>query len=304
MTFHRAIRILAMFAMVGVICTGPLVMGQARADRIARLADTLLHADNAKKRISAAVSLSRRSDVRAVDALITALGDDDRSVRAIAAVGLGKQGDRRALPALRKATEDSDEQVRKRVDEAIQAIEANSPYPISRGKGEPGFGQNPRALIKPRIHVVIGSAADDLGSASKAARSKGSERTASKSDRKQLAAAMRRMFQARLDDTPEITTSKRVARKLGVPRYSLDASIIRLGHEQKGSIVEVECQIRVAVSDHRGKMLSFLSGSARVKVPSSSFDASQLTELWREALDSAIKSVHSDLLDYLVRRTG
>ena len=84
--------------------------------------------------------------------------------------------------------------------------------------------------------------------------------------------------------------------------YSMDVTIMKLERFERGAFVEVECEIRVAISDRRGKMLSFLTGGAKVQVPRSSFRMQYEAQLKREALENAVKSVHQDLVSYLRNR--
>jgi hypothetical protein len=119
--------------------------------------------------------------------------------------------------------------------------------------------------------------------------------------RKHRAEQMKTLLSRELDATPEITTDERVAKKLRIAHYNLDASIMRFGRRVQGGMVEIECEIRVAISDQRGKMLSFMTGSAKVQVPRRSFKTRYLPRLHLEALENAVKGVHQDLLPQLRR---
>ena len=50
---------------------------------------------------------------------------------------------------------------------------------------------------------------------------------------------------------------------------------------QPTGFVQVEAELRLAISDESGKMLSFLSGGAKVQVPRNKFNASFLPEMRR-----------------------
>lgn len=293
----------------------PSGIAEARADQIDRLTRDLLDSDDHKERISAAVALARLEDPGSLDTLIAALDDEHRSVRAIVATALGKIGDRRALPALQRATRDRRSQVRRHARRAIKEIGRSSEssqrsatgrlgradetrekrrYQVSHRTGEAGFGQDRRAVARPRVHVVVESAADE------------SRTRVRRRVRKQRAGDMKRLFASALARSPQVTTSARLARKLGIDRYNLDASILRMTERRRGPYVEIECQIRVTISDGRGKMLSFLTGSARVQVPHSSFDKSKRHEIQHEAIENVVSSLQDDILRYLasLRRQG
>lgn len=312
---HLARRLLVVFTAALLAFTIASVR-QAHADELASLSRTLLHSKFHKERIGAAVSLGRLEDKRAMSALVKALGDEHRSVRALAAVALGRIGDPRALPALQKAIKDQDEVVRKRAREAIDAIQkksqknagsAQSPgvqgakpgprgrgarrYKVSTGKGDPGFGRNPRKVVRPEVYVTLQSAADE------------SSGRANPKARKQRAEQMKKLLSQELEATPEITTDARVAKKLRIAQYNLDASITRFSRGVQGGFVEIECEIRVAISDARGKLLSFMTGKAKVQVPRRAFKKRYLPRLHLEALENAVKGVHQDLLAQLRRST-
>lgn len=302
-------RLLVVFTVTAIVLTAALAR-EARADEVTTLSRTLLNSKHHKERIGAAVSLGRLEDKRAMAALIKALNDEHRNVRALAAVALGRIGDARALPALKKALEDRDDVVRKRAGEAIAAIQKKGQknagpdpgtaagdskpaprgrgrYKVSTGKGDPGFGRNPRKVVRPEVYVVVQSSADkSIG-------------RASEHMRKHRAEQMKILLSRELDGTPEITMDERVAKKLRISHYNLDASIMRFGRRVQDGMVEIECEIRLAISDRRGKMLSFMTGTAKVQVPRRSFKTSYLPRLHLEALENAVKSVHQDLLGQL-----
>jgi vesicle coat complex subunit len=71
---------------------------------------------------SAAESLGKIGDKRAVEPLIKALGDKNRSVRKLAATALGEIGDKRAVEPLIKTLEDDYEYVRKAAATALGSI--------------------------------------------------------------------------------------------------------------------------------------------------------------------------------------
>src|SRR5690606_19706459 len=93
------------------------------ADRLSELARLLAGRSGEKIRISAAVELSRLRDPRALKPLVAALADPSNVVRSVAASGLEHLGDPAALPALRRATKDPDRTVRRRVIDAIAALQ-------------------------------------------------------------------------------------------------------------------------------------------------------------------------------------
>jgi hypothetical protein len=282
--------------------------GEARADRtdqIPELSRTLTQSRSEKARISAAVSLGRLKDPRALDALVKALRDESNVVRSLAATALGHLGDERALPALRRATQDRDESVRQRATSAVARIrqggkrgsQARAPTepqkPPLRAVGRQAHysidaKESPR--IKPRkptLYVVVKSASDK------------STGRIQPQVRKNRAQRMRSLVVEELQRSNRVTLEESEAQELGIPPYSIDVTLLKLDRRVSGPFIEIECEIRVAVSNGRGKMLSFLTGGAKVQVPARSFRKQYEPGLQREALENAVKSVHQDLITFL-----
>ncbi len=87
--------------------------------------------------------------------------------------------------------------------------------------------------------------------------------------------------------TSGVTMDADGAAYVGLPHYNLDVSIVSLGSRENGDFMEAEAQLRVAISDHQGKMLSFVSGGAKVQVSLRGFAVAYLPRLRRDALESA-----------------
>jgi hypothetical protein len=306
----RLARRLLIALIAALISFGAASTPSAHADQVTDLSRTLLSSKQHKERIGAALTLGRLEDKRAISALVKALDDEHHNVRALAAVALGRIGDPSVLPALEKASKDQEEVVRRRAREAIEAIQKKARqgavpgpaaqgalppgpstrgYKVSAGKGDPGFGRTPRKVVRPEVYVSLQSAADN------------STERASSQARSERAEQMKKLLSQELEATPEVTTDLRVARKLRIAEFNLDASITRFTRRVQGSFVEIECEIHVAISDARGKILSFMTGGAKVQVPRRSFKKQYLERLHLEALENAVKGVHQDLLAHLRR---
>jgi hypothetical protein len=103
----------------------------AAADNVTELAKQLENGSDYKVRLSAALSLSKLGDQRAVPAFIAALDDSDKTVRGAAAVGLSKLINGKTKEALRKkavealgrvAQSDSSTFVQKQAQKALETI--------------------------------------------------------------------------------------------------------------------------------------------------------------------------------------
>ncbi len=264
--------------------------GAARADRVHDLSRTLVHSQQEKERIAAAVSLARLGDARAIKPLVQALRDPQRMVRAMAAMALGHLADDSALPALQRATADTDEMVRKRALEAISSIRNRVAATTGGAERRAGFGSSPhRVGPEPVLYIALKSTLDE------------SKAPLTKKERSAHGTKMRAWLLRELDRQTDVTMSDGEARTLKLDKNTIDVSIVKLDLQERGTFSEVECQIRIAISDDRGKMLSFLTGGAKVQVPRATFRPRYLPQLRLEAIENAVKSVHQDMLGYLRR---
>ena len=279
--------------------------GTARAEKVDDLSNLLVHGKTEKERIAAAVSLGRLRDERALKPLVRALSDESNVVRALAATALGYLDQVAALPALQRASKDRDMTVRRRATEAIAMIrqsasEAGSagapsaPVQAARYDKLANYAIAPNEPARtPQVYVLVKSAQD---------RSSGG---APIKVRQMQASAMRSLMVDQLKRDQQVTlmqATPAVAAEMGMEPYSLDVTIMKLERMERGAHVEIECEIRIAISDERGKMLSFLTGGAKVQVPRRTFRNAFEPQLKREALENAVKSVHQDLVAYLRNR--
>jgi hypothetical protein len=268
----------------------------ARADdRIAELTQTL-SSSSEKARLAAAVSLGNLGDRRAMKPLVGALSDPSPQIRVVAATGLGKLGHKSALPALKgAANDDADEKVRKSAREAAIAVaKANqlpSPWPepdAAVATQAPGFGKQPRALAPvPDVYMVVNSAADD------------SPGKADKSARKERAEIVRKTLVDDCKANPLVTIAATDAKRLGLDARQIDLSVVKMDVATSGAMVEIDTELRLAISDSHGKMLSFLSGGAKLQVPKHRFDMRYLPRLQREVLESAMHGMFEKLVTHL-----
>jgi hypothetical protein len=263
---------------------------------MAKLAYTLTESKHDKARISAAVSLGRLKDKRALKPLVRALRDKNRVVRAVAADALGRLDDDGAIPALRRATRDSDRTVRRKATEAIVEIRRRGKSGSRRQTRDHNVSYSITAREPPRLDapkpdlfVVLKSTSDKSSSKDR------------KNVRKAREQRMKKLMTASLDSVPKVTMSATEAKSHGLEPYNIDISIMKFQRTVAGPWVEIECQLRIAVSSPRGKMLSFLTGGAKVQVPKRTFRRQYEPRLKLEALDNAVKGIHQDVVTYLRR---
>tara|TARA_R110002096_G_scaffold408076_1_gene607094 strand:+ start:6571 stop:7449 length:879 start_codon:yes stop_codon:yes gene_type:complete len=289
-----------------VVCGLSFSVGEVWADRLDDLSQRLSRSKSDKARVAAAVSLGRLKDKRALKPLVTALRDKNNAVRAVAASALGGLGDSRALPALQRATLDKDVTVRKRATQAIGVIRKETG---SSANGSNRYNLKSRK-IRDAHYRVDGREAPrmsprnpDLFVTVRASTDQAPGR-ATKKQRKARSETMRNLLLAELSTAKRLTTSTSIAEDLNLPYYGIDVSITRLDRVVNGPWIELECELRIAISNERGKMISFLTGGAKVQVPKRSFRKQFEPNMRKEALENAVKSVHSDLVRYLLKTSG
>ena len=288
------------------------VTSAAHADsgdrRIIELTAVLSESASPKERIGAVTALARLGDRRTLKPLVTALQDPSAMVRALAAAALGKLKHKASLPALKQAISDSDDTVRKRAREAyLKVAKANgipsdlpgpaapadtaiTPIAMTGTTTRPGFGHAPRAVApRPDLYVVIKSASDD------------SPGKADKRTRKAHADKLREVMLREMRKDTSITNTSSDASRYDLDARHLDLSVVKLEYRVNGGMIEVEAELRLAISDDTGRMLSFVSGGAMVTVAKRTFNQGYLPQLRAEALDNAVQGLFTKLVQQMRR---
>jgi len=145
--------------------------------------------------------------------------------------------------------------------------------------------------VTPTAYVVLKSISDHSPGKASARR------------RASRAASVRALMEEELIASPEVTMELETARNLGLERYTVDGTIEKLDRRVRGGFVEIECQLRLSISDRRGRMLSFLTGGVAVQVPQRTFRYEYEPQLQKEALEGATRKINRDLMAYLGRET-
>lgn len=260
---------------------------------MAQLAEQFSRGASEKAKLSALAGMIRLGHRAAVRPLVAALGDQSVTVRALAAAGLGKLGAKSALAPLRQVTaEDESEQVRARAREAIRAIiKANdltdeSEAPSAERKA--GFGRQARITEpSPDLYVVVKTCNDD------------SPGRTDKKTRATHAELLRRTMTSELAAAPLVTAAPAVAKRLSLRTRAVDASVVKLTMRAKGSSYEIAAELRLVISDDAGRMLSTLTGGAKVTVPKRGFNWSYLPELRKNAIEGAVRGLFDKLIAHL-----
>ena len=286
---------------LGATVAGPTA--RADGDRVAELTAQLSSKRTEKERIAAVAALGRLGDKKALKPLVGALRDKSATVRAVAAAALGKLGHRAALPALREAANDDDALVRKRAREAVVSIsEANGievdlpaetkdddDSTADDGDAKAGFGTKPKALTaRPELYVVVKSAKDGTSS-----------KKTTKTDKKIHAETAKLAMAEELKASGIVTSAPKEAAKYDLGLLAIDVTITKLDTKTVGSNIEVAAEVKLAISDGDGKMLSVISGGASVSVKKASYNTSYLPQLRKEAIENAVKGLFDKLLAHL-----
>ena len=106
-----------------------------------------------------------------------------------------------------------------------------------------------------------------------------------------------------VDESPEVTLATATPRA-GTTRYTLDASITDLSRTNQGPWVEVACNVKLAISTRDGRILSIVTGGAKVQTPKRAFKPSMEPGLQVEALDNAVRGAFENLLSFLARQVA
>lgn len=282
----------------------------AAGDRITDLTANL-SSSSEKTRLSAVLSLARLGDKRAWKPLVTALQDPNPQIRAVAATALGKLGHKGALPALTTAaTDDVDDTVRKSAREAVATVskknklESDLPAaPVTSDstttttttttttqarKTTTGFGRSPHAVQDtPDLYVTVKGTTDDSpGKTDKATR---------KTHGEILAATLKDALRT----ARQVTMVENDAQRWGIEQRQIDVAVTKFEVAQNGNYMEAAVELRLAISDDKGKMLSFLSGGAKIQVPMSKYRPAFLANMRKEALEGALRGLFDKLIVHL-----
>ena len=283
-----------------------LFAAPAHADRVTKLTK-MLGSSNEKTKLAAVVSLAKIGTKRALKPLVNkALKDPNARVRTLTAAALGNTGSKAVFPALKRAaTGDSDPRVRRAAKDS--AIVVAQRHKIANPFDEPethaarapasgtGVGTQPRVLGvepgQPDLYVTIKNANDD------------SPGTADKKARLAHAEIVRGVLMQHCKSAPLVTMAATDAKRFGLASRQIDVSVTKLDLARNGNYMELDAQLRVAISDDQGKMLSFLSGGAKVQVPASTFQSRYLPQMRKEALENAMRGMVNKLLAHLRDRS-
>ncbi len=236
----------------------------ARADEVDTLIAQLRGSRDYKVRLSAALSLTRIEDSRAIAPLLAALGDSNKTVRGVAAASLGKLVTSKTTPRLRKqvlialrrvAKGDRDSFVRRRAKTSYRIIakaRAPSAAPSSGG-----------------IYVNVGPMA---------AKSDGSGKMAPLM-RKVVVQTIAKRASSIRTEWPSGTPSGAQLAASGATAFHVDGTLIELSEATAGSSTIVSCKVSMLIATYPEKsMFGFLNGGGKVEAGTNAKDVQYARE--------------------------
>ncbi len=265
----------AWYIVVGLcIILGVMMPRAAHADNV----DTLigqLSDGSAKVRLSAALSLTKIGDARAIAVFMTALAKDtDKNVRATVAVGLGvlvtdkvKAAQRTAaISALTKAQKDENEFVRKQADKALTTLK--------------GAGTSEPAVAAGSIYLELAPMASKI------------------KDTVDFPAVMRKTCQKTVArEAKDMATTwpggksptKAQLDQKSVQGFYLDGTLVEMTTKEKGSSTIVSCKVSMLIATLPEKsMFGFLNGSATVEA---STDPADVADAKKDCVDAVVEDL-------------
>ena len=241
-------------AVLTVLVALGLGAGTAAADNVDKLIKDLGTSSDYKVRLSAAASLAKLGDERAIPAFIKALGKDkEKTVRAAAAVGLGKvvtsdtEEDQLedAKAALETASKkDKDSFVKKQAKKALDKLKKLS----AGGGGTTVSGGD--------IYIDLGEMSAKAGDADdmKALMRKTADKTLAKNASDMV---------TKWPGSKKAPTKKELK---GAQAFHVDGTLNELTTKAKGSATIVSCKINMLIATYPEKsMFGFLNGGASVQ---------------------------------------
>jgi hypothetical protein len=246
------------------------LVAPARADKVDDLMRDLKTGGDYKVRLSAALSLAKLGDKRAISAFQVALGDKDKTVRGASAVALGKLVDATTAPAKRdqivKAltamiAKESSDSVKKQAEKSLQTIKAIG-----------GGGSSTTTVASGAVFIDVGPMSSK----------------AQEGDNAKLKTLMRSTVEKTFKSKgqPMLTAwpgGKSPTRKdLDAKKASgfhVDGTLTELTVKQKGSAATVSCKVSMLIATFPEKsVFGFLNGGASVTASSDESDIKLASE--------------------------
>jgi len=254
------------------------MVGVARADKVDRLVDQVRRSSDYKVRLSAALSLSKLRDSRAIPAFGRALSDSDKTVRGVAAAGLAKVVNSSTSSALRDKVLAALKRVAAGDSNSFVRKQAQKSYDTVKNLRSSGGGV---AVRSGGTYVNIGAMTaqtDDSSTMRKLMKST-TQKTFSKKGSSMLTAW-----------PGGSTPSKGQVSAKKMHAFHVDGTLNSLNVDKAGSTATVSCSVSMLLATFPEKsMFGFLKGGAQVQAGTSSTDI-------RYAKEDCVAAVMEDLI--------
>lgn len=261
---------------IALLC---VLASAARADNVDDLMRDLKGGSDYKVRLSAALSLAKLNNKRAIPAFVVALSDSDKTVRGASAVALGKLIDATVSSAQRNQVKaalermiakESSDSAKKQAQKTLEMINAM------------GAGGTAPATTTSSVYVDIGpmSSKADKGDNVKlrALMKKTTEKTFG-SKGKELAIA----WPGGKSPTRKDLDAKKVS------GFHVDGTLTEMTVKEKGSAATVSCKVSMLIATFPEKsVFGFLNGGANV---SASNDAADIALAGEDCLAAVVEDL-------------
>ncbi len=243
------------------------VAAPARADKIDDLMSDLKSGSDYKIRLSAALSLAKLNDKRAIPAFVVALTDKDKTVRGAAAVSLGKLIDAKTPAAQKKQVvtalttmigKESSDSVKKQAEKTLATINAIGGTAAPVGAGS--------------VYIDVGpmssKAASGDNSKLKALMKKTTDKTFGSKGQPMILAWPGGKSPSRKDLDAKKATG-----------FHVDGTLTELTVKEKGAAATVSCKVSMLIATFPEKsVFGFLNGGASVTASSDASDIALASE--------------------------
>jgi hypothetical protein len=130
-----------------------------------------------------------------------------------------------------------------------------------------------------------------------------SEEAVSLERRRLRATNIRALMTEDLEKFPSISLVPGEATALDIPVFTVDTTIEKLDQRVRGASVEIICELRISVTDQRGKILFLLTNGSTVRVPRKGFRTEFEGPLQHDALEGAVRGINEDLISRIDAET-
>ncbi len=243
----------------------------ARADNVDVLIRDLKTGGDYKVRLSAALSLAKLGEKRAIPAFVIALADRDKTVRGASAVALGKLVDARTPAAQRQQVvnalknmiaKESSDSVKKQAQKALDTINAIG----GAGAGTTG------PVAAGSVYIDVGPMSSKAATGDNAAQRALMRRVTEKTFGKKEPSMVLAWPGGKSPSRKELDARK-------VPAFHVDGTLTSVTVKEKGAAATVSCKVSMLIATFPEKsVFGFLDGGASVSASNDAKDIALASE--------------------------